>query len=324
MLLLLATAAFIVYEILLYSRHRAPEHPVADELSGLWHDRLLRASSVHLGMRPIYTSIASLFADSSGAPLGSEQPGDSLRSFLLFLWICLAMLLGLLSLWRARRPNEPDDAPTISLERAWGGFLTYQLGLPILLGLTIVPVTRGMDPGTATLVRQMGFHSMALALAWGVMPAVFPRLQRLLPVLGWGILGYGAAFLSISLIELLLTALGCSVQSTNPLMGLLRNASGGEVVEWFFVLAVVGPAVEEIWFRCILLGGLERVLQRPAAIGISAVIFALIHVDPQAALQLFALGAVFGWVRCRSGRWEASWVSHILWNLSTFLLICLA
>ncbi|CAN0467953.1 unnamed protein product, partial [Phaeothamnion confervicola] len=185
------------------------------------------------------------------------------------LWIGLALLLGLLSLWRARRPNHPDDPPAVSLERGWGGFLAYQLGLPIVLGMTIVPLTRGMDPGTGALVRQAGFHLMALALAWAVMPGFFPRLRRLLPVLGWGILGYGAAFLSISLVELLLTALGRSVQSTNPLMGLLRNASGAEVVAWFFVLAVVGPAVEEIWFRCILLGGLERVLQRPAAIGIS-------------------------------------------------------
>ena len=62
----------------------------------------------------------------------------------------------------------------------------------------------------------------------------------------------------------------------------------------------------------------------PAAIALAAWIFALIHQDPQATLQLFALGVAFGWVRWRSGAWEGAFCSHFLWNLSTFLFVSLA
>lgn len=72
------------------------------------------------------------------------------------------------------------------------------------------------------------------------------------------------------------------------------------------VATFVAPVCEELAFR----GYLESTLlarRRPGlAIGVAALLFATIHLDPVRFLALLALGAVFGWLRWRSGSvWPA-------------------
>ena len=72
------------------------------------------------------------------------------------------------------------------------------------------------------------------------------------------------------------------------------------------VATIVAPVCEEIAFR----GYLQSTLlsrRRPAlAVGTAALLFAIIHLDPIRFPALVILGAVFGWLRLRSGSvWPA-------------------
>jgi membrane protease YdiL (CAAX protease family) len=70
-------------------------------------------------------------------------------------------------------------------------------------------------------------------------------------------------------------------------------------------VAVGAPIIEEMLFRGVLLSTLRRRLPAWAAVAMSAVVFAAIHlVDPNAAAAvpgLFLLGLVLGWAALRRG-----------------------
>jgi membrane protease YdiL (CAAX protease family) len=93
---------------------------------------------------------------------------------------------------------------------------------------------------------------------------------------------------------------------------LSRIFEGPAVEQAAFVAAavIVAPLCEEIAFRGYLASAfLSR--HRPAfAVGASAVIFALIHLDPVRGLALVLLGAVYGWVAWRSGSIWPAVIAH--------------
>lgn len=84
----------------------------------------------------------------------------------------------------------------------------------------------------------------------------------------------------------------------------------------FAVLVMsVGPLVEEIVFRGMLLGSLLKREMAPVfAVVISAAVFSIAHFEPKRFLILFAAGLVMGEVRRRTGSTAASTVTHIVNN----------
>jgi membrane protease YdiL (CAAX protease family) len=81
--------------------------------------------------------------------------------------------------------------------------------------------------------------------------------------------------------------------------------------------SVVAAAAEELFFRRLLYGALER--YGPAlAVLVSAVLFALVHA-PHYGLIAFpidlAAGLVFGWQRWATGGWTAPAATHVFANL---------
>lgn len=86
----------------------------------------------------------------------------------------------------------------------------------------------------------------------------------------------------------------------------LFEGSTSEKVAFAIAATVVAPLCEEVAFR----GHLARAFHtrhRPAfAIGASAAVFALLHLDPIRGPALLALGALYGWLAYRSGSiWPA-------------------
>lgn len=91
--------------------------------------------------------------------------------------------------------------------------------------------------------------------------------------------------------------------------------------------AVGAPVLEEILFRGQLQGAIHRKLTGKTerapihAIAITSAVFALIHFQPLAIPPLFVAGAVFGWIRWRSGSLALPIAAHILMNFISLIVL---
>jgi sodium transport system permease protein len=81
-----------------------------------------------------------------------------------------------------------------------------------------------------------------------------------------------------------------------------------------FLFAVTPAVCEELFFRGLLLRGLLTRVTPAAAIAVSAVMFALFHVDVYRLLPTALLGALLGLVAYRGGTFVASVIVHFLNN----------
>ncbi|HEX2179455.1 MAG TPA: CPBP family intramembrane glutamic endopeptidase [Actinomycetota bacterium] len=86
---------------------------------------------------------------------------------------------------------------------------------------------------------------------------------------------------------------------------------------WAIGASVAAAVAEEIFFRRLVYGWLERWGAAAAVVG-SAALFAAIHVPVYgpAVLPLdFAAGLIFGWQRRATGSWTAPAATHVVANL---------
>jgi membrane protease YdiL (CAAX protease family) len=80
---------------------------------------------------------------------------------------------------------------------------------------------------------------------------------------------------------------------------------------------VLAAVAEELFFRRLMFGWISRWGQ-PAAIGVTAVAFALVHLPAYGVSVLpvnLAAGILLGWQRWASGGWSAPAITHIAANL---------
>lgn len=83
------------------------------------------------------------------------------------------------------------------------------------------------------------------------------------------------------------------------MMGALGNLDESPVGA-FLALVVVAPITEEILCRGILLRGMLNRLRPGTAIVLSALMFAIMHLNPWQAVTAFVIGLVLGWVYMRT------------------------
>ena len=92
---------------------------------------------------------------------------------------------------------------------------------------------------------------------------------------------------------------------------------------WDLVLlgALLGPALEESFFRGCLLPVLARTAGIPLAIALSALLFSALHRPPTPAQWVsFAMtGVAYGWIRVSSGSTAAATLMHAAYNTTLFL-----
>jgi hypothetical protein len=91
-------------------------------------------------------------------------------------------------------------------------------------------------------------------------------------------------------------------------------ARGGMLVA---VTGVVAAVAEEVFFRRLVYGWLQR-WGATVAVGVAALLFALVHVPVYGWAVLpvdLAAGIVFGWQRWASGTWTAPAAAHAVANL---------
>ena len=97
---------------------------------------------------------------------------------------------------------------------------------------------------------------------------------------------------------------------------------------WDLILlgALLGPALEESFFRGCLLPVLARTIGVPLAILACALLFAALHKPPTAAqwVSFTITGAVYSWMRVSSGSTAAAALMHAAYNVTLFLSQLLA
>ena len=86
----------------------------------------------------------------------------------------------------------------------------------------------------------------------------------------------------------------------------------------FYAMVIQAPLFKEILFRGVILGGLLAHRTPARAIVWSAVLFAIVHIDPWQFPAAFLLGIVFAWIVVQTGSLLPAIIGHALNN---FLIV---
>ena len=88
----------------------------------------------------------------------------------------------------------------------------------------------------------------------------------------------------------------------------------------FFAIAIAAPLVEELLFRGLLQNALGRFIPIWAAILLSSLAFAAVHLQPYAIPGLMTLSIAFGYLYHRTGSLRTNILLHMLNNSAALLL----
>ena len=109
------------------------------------------------------------------------------------------------------------------------------------------------------------------------------------------------------------------LQRTIPL---IKDALRSSPIFTFLAIGIIAPIAEEILFRGLIFGALQKWLQPGWVICWTSLLFAIAHLELIGLVPLIALGAILGWVRYRTGSIGLSILLHAANNcLATFALM---
>jgi membrane protease YdiL (CAAX protease family) len=95
-------------------------------------------------------------------------------------------------------------------------------------------------------------------------------------------------------------------------------------VLWVVLIGVVPGFCKELFFRGLLQRRLLKSWSAPAAIGVTSLIFAVVHLDPPAVALALVLGVWLGVIAWRTGSIVPTMVAHMainsLWNIAQIVL----
>ncbi|WP_426663430.1 CPBP family intramembrane glutamic endopeptidase [Rhodanobacter aciditrophus] len=189
-------------------------------------------------------------------------------------------------------------------------------------------------PDISSVVVILTLSGAALATLWAAR-ARWPRLwsQAAPPGFGFAVpaaayciaavaLGMVVPLIGAKLTELL--AHGHAVPQDVKQLG--GGASAGYRIALTLAVASIGPLVEELLFRGVLLSALLRRLRPVWAMLASATMFALVHLPDlhwlwYALPNLALLGVVLAWLRLRSGSLWPAVIAHASNNLLAMLAL---
>ncbi|KAH9295779.1 hypothetical protein KI387_039367, partial [Taxus chinensis] len=141
----------------------------------------------------------------------------------------------------------------------------------------------------------------------------------------WGGIGLIVAALGIALTGVALSALNGEPpqREVDALVQLLPliGASNISTACLIGVTGILAPIYEETVFRGFLMTSLTKWFPTPAAVVLSASIFAFVHLTPGEFPQLFALGAVLGFAYAQTRNLLTSITIHALWNSAVIILL---
>jgi membrane protease YdiL (CAAX protease family) len=250
-------------------------------------------------------------------PAASNAPGILYALGLILLYFLLQIAAGTLvsfvaGLFEALRHPDLSHAEVHQhvmtlLQRPDSNALLVILALP-LIALVMLVVVRRVWPVLWTLPQPPGFGLTApVAATWYALALL---VGLVMPPLG-GILTQWLAH-------------GHDV--TQNVEELSRHASGNLRLPLAMVAISVGPLIEELMFRGVLLSALMRRLSTGLSVAICAVLFGVVHLggldfEWYALPNLILLAAALCWLRLKSASLWPAILAHSVYNL--FALVAL-
>ena len=205
-----------------------------------------------------------------------------------------------------------------------GNALAFAAALLVLTFYASALVERRGGVATLILVSQLGFFLIP-SLLWCRLfraPLVDTLQLRWPSARGWVatlLLAAGGWSVGAVVWEQLLRFPGARAYS--DWLGELLGKQGQLSLGMALVLVAFLPAVaEEVTFRGVVLAGLRRSGSRWIAIGGSALVFGLFHVNPYHVVAAFAVGLLLGWVALESGSILPGVLIHLVNNGAQVLL----
>jgi membrane protease YdiL (CAAX protease family) len=248
-------------------------------------------------------------------------------------------ILGLVTTEReaAETPGSTVAGPQVRTHR-WGfGAFLFVFAVFVLSAVVIGAIFSAMAPRPIS--------SATVALVGTIVPTVLATSVALLvtrlrgngPVidLRWSFTGedvragfkFGALGLVCTTLAAIVWTNVVGEENASSAVGRLvendRMPIGAAVVMFLFVW-LVGPICEEIIYRGLLWGALERLQWgRWAVFGLTTVIFAVSHLEPLRTSLLLVIGIPIGLARLFTGRLGASIVTHQVNNFLPALAVLL-
>ncbi|MYA52697.1 MAG: CPBP family intramembrane metalloprotease [Dehalococcoidia bacterium] len=196
--------------------------------------------------------------------------------------------------------EELPEPPTIQADQtAIALGLATTLALNVVLVGVVAAVTRQRTGELASRLGLRGFDPLGL---WRPMLAVVGCYAM--------VVGYAA----------IVDALDIGVlqpESTVPFEVMREQLT---VVLTGVAVVAVAPLAEEVFYRGLLFGGLQRWGFWPAAL-ISGVVFSGVHLDPGSLIPFFIIGVVLAWLFWRRGNLWESVAFHVIFNAVSFSLL---
>jgi len=262
---------------------------------------------------------------------------------LLFIAVFLLGLIidGILAVSRLRR--GPLDISTYKPDRIrWGLWDVAKVGILFLFfGYMAVFIEVALAK-VFPVLRNSNFRMVLNSSVLDVLVIVFilyftvGRYKEKLISLGisfrnfsknvfYGLTGY-IAMLPILVALLVLTFILMSLFKYTPqkqaVVELFLKEKGTRFLLYTSIFAaVVGPVIEELFFRGFLYNAIKKYIGALAAMLITALIFAVLHAHVAGFLPIMALGMLLAYMYEKTGTLVASITVHIMHNLSMVLLV---
>jgi membrane protease YdiL (CAAX protease family) len=251
---------------------------------------------------------------------------------LLLLGTAVAGLFVAILLVGNRRQAPARPLPVWALSGRAAVLILLGWFLAFFLSSTLVGTLLRPWPGTRWVAGPLAYALHASAGAGLLCRAEAISLATLWRRVAPGRMGrdlaWGLAFLALAVLLVLTVALvsGWIHQpDQNPqrdLQELLRGLSGwGPSLVMFLTVAGLAPFFEELLFRGFLLPVLARRQPIAVALGVSALLFGAIHLQPAGLPILGTLGLVLGLAMRHTGSLRTPILVHACWNGGLFLLI---
>ncbi|MDU0372733.1 type II CAAX endopeptidase family protein [Hymenobacter endophyticus] len=214
-------------------------------------------------------------------------------------------------------PSPPATVyPTI--KESWA-FLGWYLLLSLLVGVPILLVGEkllGMTRPVTLLLMGVGTNAGLLGVLWWKQKVRWPGINLHGHVPGWLLLALPVLVVSADMVLTLVHFLHLPKFSSGEAYRELMKVP----VVGFLMLCVAAPVLEELLLRGVVLQGLLRNFPtRPwIAIGQSALVFGVMHMNPPQSLATFFLGLLMGWLYYRTRSLWLCMGVHFLNNFFAF------
>ena len=195
-----------------------------------------------------------------------------------------------------RDRNYPNLTQAIVLILIYFG-LALLLGVLIGILSTVLGISLEKEPGVTAVINLIIF-TILLVIGYRKTGASFSEVFPLSPIrpvllLPMAIMVVGMSILLSEMDNLFRLFL----PAPEWLIKMMKNIVAGKTNFWrsFALIVVIAPLTEEPLFRGLILRGFLKHYSKTKAILVTAILFAIIHLNPWQFLGALLLGLIFGW-----------------------------